>query len=463
MDQERLARELAEAMCASLSEAAVVVKGSGTQCRVVASGRDRACVVSCFWYGPVEGLVLGMSANNAHLGAVRGGLPRKPRTGAEYLIVLHEGQQRVAGGRTHTIADVICCVRAWTLDRRPIEAMYEPFPYIDRTRRAMARVAARIEARLRPVPPVRVAIEQDLGYELWAYGDGRSCRVDLGDEAAGGACACAFLVVQSQAARVVLPEPEIAGAVAAWTQERATLDELRRGAPGLVLEPHGELLEAGQVARWHWLHVLELARAPDSGLHAYRPLIERILERPAVAGFFSFTSLDRLCFSSSSNYPFVTDGLPILWAAGDGTYVVQLGGERQAVDLERALALIEAALEAAPHRPFHGSEAHLIGREVDAELRRRGSGLQVALRQARQWYRVELRHGRRTCELGSLDSACFCEEPAGEAGSARFPDLGSMVRAARRWLEDAASPEEMRAELASWKPPDPRRWSFDPD
>jgi hypothetical protein len=106
-------------------------------------------------------------------------------------------------------------VRAWVVDRRPLDELYEPFPFIDHTRRSLARVAA----ALRLAPPVRVVIERDVGYELWAYGDRRSCRVDVGDTA----CACAFLVVQSQVAGVVVPEPEVAGAVAAWTQERVAL------------------------------------------------------------------------------------------------------------------------------------------------------------------------------------------------------------------------------------------------
>ena len=202
MEQERLARELAEAMSAELAEAAVSMRGSGTQSHVVVTRDERACMVSCFWYAPAEGLVLGMSANNAHLGQVSGGLAGKPRIGAEYLIVLHEGQTRIAGGRTHAVADVIRCVRAWAVERRPIEAMYEPFPYIDRTRRSMARVAASIEAALRPAPPVRVVIERDVGYELWAYGEGRSCRVDISEGDAGAPCACAFLIVQSQAAHL---------------------------------------------------------------------------------------------------------------------------------------------------------------------------------------------------------------------------------------------------------------------
>jgi hypothetical protein len=460
LEPERLARELAAEMSGALPEAAISMNGNGTQTRVHVVRDDRSCVVHCFWYGDPAGLVLGLSSANAHLGQVTGGLERTPRSGAEYLIVLHDGAARIAGGRTHTIAEAIRCARAWVVERRPIDELYEPFPFIDHTRRSLARVAALIEAALGPAPPVRVVIERDVGYELWAYGDRRSCRVDVGD----AACACAFLVVQSQVAGVIVPEPEVAGAVAAWTQERVALDELRRRYPELAVAPHGELLvEASEVARWHWRNVLEGARQPGSVLSAFLPLIERVVERPSISSFFSFTSLARLCFSSSSNYPFVTDGLPVLSPAGEARYIVELGAERREVDVEGALEAIEAALAAAPHRPFHGSAEHLITATVDAELVRQGSSLRVELQQARQWYRARLSHGRRICELWSTEQVTFREEPGGEVGRATFPDLAATVRAARRWLEEVASPEEVRAEAAAWTPPDPRPLAFDPD
>jgi hypothetical protein len=89
---------------------------------------------------------------------------------------------------------------------------------------------------------------------------------------------------------------------------------------------------------------------------------------------------------------------------------------------------------------------------VHAELVRQGSSLRVELWQYCQWYHALLRSEQRTCELDATDTAAFCEEAEGEIGYVRFPDLAAMVRAARRWLEDSASLDDMRAEVATWEP-----------
>jgi hypothetical protein len=332
-------------------------------------------------------------------------------------------------------------MKAWLVDERAIEQLHLQFPFLDSTWRALSRLAGEIEQALRGTA-VRVVIERDLGYELWAYGDGRSCRID----ADADRCAAAFLVDLSQAAHAELPPAALASAVAAWTEARASLAELTRAYAQTVVEPHAESLASGDVARWHWQHVLDRARRPDSTLAPFLPLVERILETPSIASFFSFTSLIRLCFSSSSNYPFVTDALPVVWPARQGGYVVEHEGAAHHVGADEAIPLLEAALDRAPHRPFVGSRQNLVVQAANAELARRGRELRAELRQRRQWYRAIVERGRRWCMIDGEDdwSAAFYEEPIGLVARATHDDRAIIIDAVCRWVDDGAALEEIK-------------------
>lgn len=208
-------RELAQAIRAKLAGSGITIREETTNFEVHVSRHDRSCEARCFWYEDVAGRDGGSDADVVRFGQVSTGLPRTPKPrGAEYLLVLRIGETRVAEGRAHSSAEVIGCVRAWVLDRSQIEELYEPFPFVDRTRRLLARVAAKIEAGLRSALPVRVVVEEEWSrYSLWTYGDGRSCTIEVDDARS----ACAFLILQSQAAHLIAPEYEIVGAVAAWT------------------------------------------------------------------------------------------------------------------------------------------------------------------------------------------------------------------------------------------------------
>jgi hypothetical protein len=371
--------------------------------------------------------------------------------------VLEERGRELLEGRTFDVAEVIRCVRAWIVDHRIIEELLVRFRFFDGGRRSDLRLAEILGARLRATPPVRVVAEPYGG--LWVYGDDRSCRVDSNSEVGGSA----FWLGQDHVASVILPEDELVEAVSAWTQARASLEKLRRHHPGLAIEPHGEVLAGGgDVSRWHWLDSLERARKGDFPWALFLPLIEGILDRPPIARFFSFASLDRLCFSSSSNFPFVTDGLPIILpvrstpirardladSAGQARYIVELGGAHHEAGVTEALERIEIAVTAAPHAPFRGSRAHLVKSQVDAELIRQAKSLRLELRQSRQWYEAIMQRDRRSCTVDSRATwhAAFTAE-SGESFAASFPDVTVMVQAACRWLEDAASPNELRAEL----------------
>ena len=108
----------------------------------------------------------------------------------------------------------------------------------------------------------------------------------------------------------------------------------------------------------------------------------------------------RLCFTASSHFPWVDDGLPIVWRA-DNDYIIHTyhdaGIEPVTCDLSRACATIETRLAAAPVRPFFGSEPdHQLAPLAEA-LARRGSTLRPAIVQHGDWPRLEVVRGSRRC------------------------------------------------------------------
>ncbi len=431
----RIARELAAKMTTSLpTTCTITTEGEGVHQSVIASCKDRRVHIDCFWYEQVSPntLILGMSPANAHLGRVSTGPIGRAPEGAEYLIVLHDGDSRIAGGRAHSQEDVTGCVRAWLIDKRAVTELYGEWPFIDSHRRGLRRLADLIEKNLSPVSTVRVRIEKDLGYELWAYGDDRSCRIDEG----GGV---AFLIGLSQAAKVTLGDDRLGTAVAAWTETRVSLAELARRVPGLAVFPHAEMLEAGDAARWHWQHLLDGARADAGPLGAYLPLLELVVARPVITRFFSFTSLYWLCFSRSSHYPFVTDGLPVLLPSDDG-YQIELGQEKWTGDAAATVARLEQILAGAAGAPFRGNQADVDVPRIDAELIRQGAALRASRVQRRQWYDAWVIAGNRACQV-STDTSWLVtfHEASVERGLMLYPDGPTAVAAVRRWVEDGAA------------------------
>ena len=433
-DEQLTARALAAAMTAALpATCAITVKGEGVHQSVITVCDDRRVEIDCFWYDQVgpDTLKLGMSAANAHLGAVDTGMTQEPRQGAEYLVDLCEGDSRIADGRTHSHGNVIGCVRAWLIERRAVTELYGEWPFIDATRRGLRHLAGLVEAALTAGGPVRVVIERDIGSELWAYGDDRSCRIDEG----GGV---AFLIGLSQAAHATLGNDRLGAAVAAWTEVGVSLSELTGRVPGLAVLPHAEILEAGDAARWHWQNLLEGARNGGPPLGPYLPLLELVVERPAISRFFSFTSLHWLCFSRSSNFPFVTDGLPVLSPAQDG-YTIELGQERWTGAAAATAARLEEILSATPGTPFRGNQADVDVPQIDAELAHQGSALRARRMQRQQWYDAWVIAGDRACEV-TLGGSCHVvfHEAGVEHGSMTYDEGAAAVAAVRRWFGDCA-------------------------
>ena len=446
------AEELSRALRAELPGCTIKIEGAGVHWRATAANAQRACRVNCFWYEPprADTLVMGPSRSNAHLGSVSTG-GQVARRGAEYLVVLHDGAERIAGGRTQARTDVIECLRTWLIEGVTLDDLCDRWTFVDARRRALRRLAGLVVRALQSGGGVRVTIEQEIGYELWAYGNGRSCRID---PAGPGTTGCAFLIGQSQAASATLFDDLLGGAIADWTEQRVSLSELKRCVPQLGLEPHAELLERGDVAQRHWAHLLDGARAGDRPLAAFLPLLELIVVRPAISRFFSFTSMISLCFSYSSHFPFVTEGLPVVDPSQGGGYRIALGEETWTGDAAATTARVEELLARAPRTPFCGNEADTRIPLVNAELVRQGSLLRATRVQRRQWFTVGIEAGRRACQDfygGPPWSVSFLEDGI-RLGRAEYLEISAAIGSARRWLEDGA--------LVQF---DPERALFDPD
>jgi hypothetical protein len=100
-------------------------------------------------------------------------------------------------------------------------------------------------------------------------------------------------------------------AVSAWLVGRMPLGVLAERVTGVELERHAEILES-EPARWHWLHVRDRLAETDDVLAPLRELIEVLTARRIATTFYTYSSLNRLCFSASSHYPWVDEGLPVV-------------------------------------------------------------------------------------------------------------------------------------------------------
>lgn len=444
--EEQVARALGDRLAAALP-VPVRVEGGGVHWDVEIGGPVRSCVVHCFWYAPLKGLALGMNPSNARAA----GRPRvRAREGAEYLVVLREGDRRRAGGRTQSVDDVIACVRAWAERSTPLAEIERALPFVDATRRRMRELSDRLVRRLGE--HARCAIEAEIGYELWAYGEARSCQLHVHDDGAS----CSFLLGQAQVAFAEAPHDPV-DAAAAWLVDRVPLAVLARVIPSTRLEMHAEVLEAGDPARWHWLHVRDRLADPHDVLQASRPLVERLLERPLVTQFFSYTSLASLCFSASSHYQWVDDDLPRVWPIEGDDYAVSVGGPHERLSIESTADRIETTLARHAVRPFFGSAPHHERAPLDEELERQRSPFRATLRQRRQWFDLVVDAGDRRCHASARSVTYF-------DGATRVnADHGTrerLVRSIRAWLEERCSLETLERDFGA-KPQTP--FGFDPD
>ncbi len=410
----------ARKLVASLAELGVAahVEGAGVHWHVdVLPSGGRSARVHCFWYERyLSGRIHGVNPANA-----RSRLFQKtdPYEGPEFHVIIDSEGTHIADGRTHIASEVLRCIRAW-LSGASLDDLVGEAPFIDAKRRAMKAVAARLDPRL------VWDIGGDPAFDLWVYGGRRSARVT-------GEC-CAFLVGQAQVAftQRTIDAP---GDIAAWLLDGVPLASL--AARGAELERHAEVIEIDP-ARWHWLHVRDRIANPNDVLFPLAPLIATLADSPVASRFFTYSSLNRLCFSASSHYPWVGD-YPVVSPGHRGNYNV----DGVSCGLQEAVTSVESALSASPVQPFFGSrpdhEIHVVAHSLAA----RGSTLQPEIIRRAEWSDIWLRLGSRRCRLA--EDWITCVEGSSEL-TAACASLDDVVAVALRFLQDTATFAELAAD-----------------
>ncbi len=384
----------------------------------VAAVNERSVRVACFWYErEVSGTVLGMNTANARSRLCN--TSSASREGPEFHVTLEAGGTGIAAGRSVVIEEVIACVRLW-LSGASLDDLVQEMPFVDKDRRAMHAVGQRLDPRL------RWEVLTDPTVELWAYVDRRACCVS--------GQSCSFLVGQAQIA-FARSSDDLPGDVAAWLLEGVPPAVLANR--GVELERHADVLEVDP-ARWHWLHVRDRIADPHDVLAPLAPLIAILASSPVASRFYTCSSLNRLCFSASSHFPWVGE-YPVVWTGLDGGYRVD--GLR--CSLEDAVAKIEAALERSPVEPFFGSEPDFEIRLVAESLNRLGSAFEPEIIRRGMWSDVWLRRLPRRCRIrgGVLD--CYAE---GKTFELRCGTRDEAVDLALRFLDGSVKLDDLAAD-----------------
>lgn len=384
--------------------------------------------VDCFWYDrELHGLILGMNPANDR---ARLGRKREVPEGAEYKVSLHEGPVRLGEGRTRQVEEVVACVRAW-VGGVNLHQLVNIAAFVDAKPRALRAVAARLDPRL------RWGFAGDWSPNLWVYGQGRSCMI----EPEGAGMACTFFVGQAQVARASAPE-SVEAAVSVWLLDEVPVIRLPAIVPSVDLERHAEMLEQDP-ARWHWLHMQDRMNDPTDVLQPLRALIEVLARSPICSRYFTYSSLDRLCFSASSHYPWVNRGLPIVTPHRDGVFEIEGGG---VCDLRGSVERIESTLLAYPVKPFFGSSPHHELPRLAEALKRLGGTATPRLLQEGYRYELVVGHpqGPRRC---IVDGSLVKFEQEGNWVRGWWPTLDEAVPAIIRFLERGVTLKEIHQEL----------------
>jgi len=421
-ENETMAWELVAALRALGIESRV--EGGGAHWSVeVAPIQSRALLIHCFWYERnISGLMLGINPANA-----RSRLQAPPTfyEGPEYLVYLKEAAGKVADGRTYSKAEAIACTRAWCQGHTLAQLATE-VPFIDSKSRSMRALAARL------VPGLHWELGGDPSYELWVHADDRSCKVS---EVQGG-FSCSFRLVQAQVA-YSSKLSQVPAAIATWLKERVSLESLAR-VPGVELEAHAELLEQAP-ARWHWLHVRDRIANPNDVLAPLKSLIEALANSPVASTFYSYSSLNQFCFSASSHYPWIDQGLPFVAPRQGGDYMVN----DKRCTLNQAVQQIETTLASYPIQPFFGSAYHYDLSRLNDCLAGLGSSLRGQLVPREAWYSLVVSHGTRTC---TVSDCCITFKEGSAEQSVVWPTIEDAACWICRWLEEGASHGEIASD-----------------
>jgi len=407
------ARRLAALLTADGFDAQV--NGGGVHWRVdVAPVRDRSARVHCYWYeAALSGLLLGMNPANS-----ASSLRKKTafNVGPEFEVVIAERGGDRRDGRTSLIQEAAFAVKSW-LSGGSVEELAAVVPFVDRAFRELRALGARFDPRLR---------WEAFGYPpaIWAYGERRSCRLETDS--------CTFFIGDAAIAQALDPI-DFPDHVAAWLLEGATLAEL--AGRGVELGRHAEVLESGDAARWHWRRVRDRVANPDDVLAPLAPLISLVIASPIASRFYSFSSLNRLCFSASSHYPFVGQ-YPVVYPGPDGKYFV----DDVPCSLQDAVARIESALAASSIEPFFGSATDYEATLLAESLGRHGSAIQPRIIRRGSSSDVWLIVPPRQCSVAETILECFGE---GRKVCVICRCVDDIVALALRFLNDGASHEDV--------------------
>jgi hypothetical protein len=396
----------------------------GTQGSVdVAPVQSRALLIHCFWYDRnISGLMLGMNPANARGRQQTSGTVYE---GPEYLVYLKQAEVNVAGGRTRSKADVIACALAWCQGHTLTQLATE-VPFIDSKARSLRALTALL------IPGLHCEFIGDPIYKLWVHAEDRSCHVSEVE----GEWSCSFRLLQAEVAYST-KLCEVPAAIATWLKERVSLEALAR-VPGVELEPHAALIEQAP-ARWHWLHVRDRIANPNDVLAPLRPLIEALADSPVASTFYSFSSLDRFCFSASSHYPWIAGGLPVVAPRRGGDYIV----DNEPCTLNQAVQQIEKTLASYPIQPFFGSAYHFELSRLDDCFARLGSSLRGHLVPRDAWYSLAVSSGTRTCLVSGY---CITFKEGSVEQLVDWPTIEDAACWIHRWLQEGASHSDISSD-----------------
>jgi hypothetical protein len=399
-EEEKIARDLFDQLESAFGEFEVDLEldGAVNQWHVSATRNSRSMCIHCFHYGDMgDVLVLGLRGN-AHLSKVQVGSKPTPHSGAEYLANFQAGDIKCGSGRTPDSEAIITSVADWLIDEVDREGLYARHAFVDRKLRALRDIADRVHAHL----PAWIHATLDAD-ELWIYGGDRSCRLASGED---NAICCAFLDRRTQLiCGETNDESLMARAIRAWTAKAATLGQIGLLLPESTMEPFADLFERGEYSSWHWNNVLQQAEHDDV-LGFYRPLLDLIVKSEVVSKFFSFTSLNRLCISRSSLFPFDTSGLPVLCPSRDEQrpYFL-LNSDRPEIQGNAAemIGHLEQQLSRETTSPYFGIVDERLIEPFNQQIEKLGSPCRARRVQRGQWLDVIVRApGGRRCALESV-------------------------------------------------------------
>lgn len=258
--------------------------------------------------------------------------------GADYDVYLRRRDGiALAMGWTRDVDEVVRAIDAWS-DGLEVDALVAVVPFIERERRELRAFAA-------AMPEGVHTREHSTALRVDAAQGARHGWIESGRRG----MSCTFTIDEGRRAQVG-PGGDLHGAVRAWLIDRCGEGDLAARVPGI------ELLE---LSEWKWRRLLDDSRDPRSHRIHLVPLLTRLVASQIVRRFYPVMSLDRLGFSASSAYPFVTDGLPVIEVEHEGQpfhmRLHRVGGERTLETITETIEAIEDVLVAYPIAPFVGS------------------------------------------------------------------------------------------------------------